>query len=343
MVTIRLEISAPLRELELGVALELDRGTTALVGPSGAGKTSVLRALAGLLSPERGRIEAGGEVWFDSAAGIDLPPERRSVGFVFQDYALFPHLSVAENVAYAGRRGVDDLLERFWLGTLRDARPHELSGGERQRVAIARAIARQPKLLLLDEPLAALDVRTRGRVRGELRELLQTLGLPTLLVAHDFADAAALAGRIAVLDHGSIVQEGSPADLIARPRSPFVAELAGGNLLEGDARPGPGGLTSVRLSGGTELLSTDPGAGEVWVVVYPWEIALAREQPGDSTQNHVRAAIESVVPVANRMRVRVGPLTAEVTAASAERLGLRVGETVVASFKATGTRLVPLA
>ncbi len=342
MVTVRIEIGTPLRAFRLELALELGAGTTALAGPSGAGKTSTLRAIAGLLSPDQGRIEADGEVWFDSSSGINLPPERRSVGLVFQDYALFPHLSVAENVAYGGRGRAQELLERLDIAPLAQARPHELSGGERQRVAIARALAREPKLLLLDEPLAALDVRTRARVRGELRELLRQLGLPTLVVAHDFADAAGLSERIAILDRGRIAQEGSAADLIAHPAGPFVAEFAGGNLLEGRAEPGPGDLTRVALEDGTILVSTDAAAGPVGVVVYPWEIALARELPADSTQNHVRGPIESLVPVANRVRVRVGPLTAEVTAASAERLGLKPGETVVASFKATGTRLVPL-
>jgi molybdenum ABC transporter ATP-binding protein len=342
MVKARIEIGTPLRAFRLELALELGAGTTVLAGPSGAGKTTTLRAIAGLASPERGRIEASGELWFDSSSRIDLPPERRSVGLVFQDYALFPHLSVEENVAYGGRGRAQELLERLGIASLAQARPQELSGGERQRVAIARALAREPKLLLLDEPLAALDVRTRARVRGELRGLLRRLGLPTLVVAHDFADAAGLGERIAILDRGRIVQEGTAAELIARPAGPFVAEFAGGNLLEGRAEPGPGDLTRVALHDGTTLVSTDAGAGPVGVVVYPWEIALARELPADSTQNHVRAPIESLVPVANRVRVRVGPLTAEVTAASAERLGLRAGETVVASFKATGTRLVPL-
>jgi molybdate transport system ATP-binding protein len=179
-------------------------------------------------------------------------------------------------------------------------------------------------------------------VRGELRELLRELDLPTLVVAHDFADAAALGEEIAILDRGAIVQRGSAADLIARPEGAFVAEFAGGNLLPGVAGSGPGGLTRVRLEDGTTIFSTDAGDGRVGVVVYPWEIALAREAPVDSAQNHVRGSIESMVPVGNRVRVRVGPLTAEVTAASAARLGLRPGETVVASFKATGTRLVPL-
>jgi molybdate transport system ATP-binding protein len=332
----------PLRSFRLELELELGRETVALVGPSGAGKTSVLRAVAGLLRPERGRVALDGEAWFDSQAGIDLPPERRSVGLVFQEYALFPHMTVAENVAYAGPRRVDELLELLGIASLRDARPRELSGGERQRVAVARALARDPAALLLDEPLAALDAHTRARVRAELGDLLARLRLPTLLVTHDFQDAAALAPRVGVLAEGRIVQVGSPAELVATPASPFVADFTGGNLLRGVARPGGGGLTEVTLDGGVCIFSTDRLDGHVGAIVYPWEVAVAWEAPVDSAQNHLTAPIASMVPVGNRVRVRIGPLTAEITAASAERLALRPGDRVVASFKATGTRLVPL-
>jgi molybdate transport system ATP-binding protein len=342
MDALHVRISHPLRSFRLELELDIGSETVALAGPSGAGKTTALRAVAGLVAPQEGRIECGGDLWFDSEKRIDLPPEERSVGLVFQEYALFPHLTVEQNVAYAGRTRAAELLDRFGLGGLRHARPGSLSGGERQRVALARALARDPGVLLLDEPLAALDAQTRAAVRGELREHLRTLSLPTLVVTHDYADAAALADRIAVIVAGRIVQVGTAADLIAGPAGTFVADFTGGNLVQGRARPGRGGLTEVVLADGTRLFSTDRAAGDVGVVVYPWEIALARYAPADSTQNHVRAPVASLVPVGNRVRVRVGLLTAEVTAASAERLRLQPGETVVASFKATGTRLVPL-
>jgi len=271
-------------------------------------------------------------------AGIHLPPEERSVGLVFQDYALFPHLTVEANVGFGGPAG--DLLERLGIAGLARARPRELSGGERQRVALARALARGPKALLLDEPLSALDVPTRASVRGYLRGLLRELGLPALLVTHDYADAVALAERVGVLVEGKLVQLGTPAELLTSPATPFVAELVGGNLLFGRAVQRLDGLTEVELEDGTRLLSTDPGAGEVALLVYPWEITLARAAGDDSSRNHVRGRVEELVPLQNRVRVRVGPLTAEVTAASAERLGLRVGEPVIASFKATGARLL---
>ena len=342
MDALQLSLAHPLRSFGLELELEIGAETLALVGPSGAGKTTALRAVAGLLHPQRGRVAVNGRVWLDTERAIDVPPERRSVGLVFQEYALFPHMTVAQNVAYGGTARAAELLESLGLTALVRARPAELSGGERQRVALARALARDPAVLLLDEPLSALDAHTRAHVRAELREALGRLRLPTILVTHDFEDAAALGERIGVIVEGKIVQLGTAADLIALPVSPFVAEFAGLNFLRGVARARDDGLTEVVLEEGTRLLSTDPGSGPVGVVVYPWEVALALEAPVDSAQNHVRAPISTLVPVANRVRVRVGPLTAEITAASAERLGLEPGRTVVASFKATGTRLVEL-
>jgi molybdate transport system ATP-binding protein len=302
----------------------------------------VLRVVAGLARPDAGCVALGNEPWFDAARRIDKPPEERSVGYVFQDYALFPHLSVRANVAYGGNTRVDELLKRFGIDHLARARPRELSGGERQRVGLARALARDPTVLLLDEPLAALDAHTRAAVRLELQGLLRDLGLPTLLVTHDFEDAAALADRVGVLLEGRLLQLGRPAELVASPADPCVASLTGGNLLPGRARPGPDGLTEVVLDTGDAVLAAEPGTGRVGVVVQPWEVTLSRDLPHDSALNHLRAPVSSVVPQGNRVRVRVGPVTAEVTAASAERLGLSQGELVVASFKATAARLVPL-
>jgi ABC-type sulfate/molybdate transport systems ATPase subunit len=336
MDALSLDITVPLRSFDVHVALEVaPRETLALVGPSGAGKTTILRAIAGLARPSAGWIECGG-TWFD--ARTHVPPEQRSVGLVFQEYALFPHLSVERNVAFGGR--VDGLLERLRIDHLADARPGELSGGERQRVALARALARQPNVLLLDEPMSALDPHTRAEVRAELHAILGDLALPTLLVTHDFEDAATLADRVGVLVEGRLRQVAPPAELVAEPADAFVAALAGGNVLQGVART-KGGLTEVTLVDGGVVWSTDEREGPVTVLVYPWDVALARVAAVDSSLNHVQARITSLVLVGNRVRVRVGALTAEVTAASAERLALAPGEPVVASFKATATRLLP--
>ena len=336
MAALDLDFSLPLRGFELSLALEVAR-TVALVGPSGAGKTSALHVVAGL-ARARGRVALGDEVWLDDT--VDRPPEERRVGLVFQDYALFPHLSVRANVSYAGRDRVDELLERFRIAHLADVRPGELSGGERQRVALARALARDPAVLLLDEPLAALDAHTKAEVRIELHELLHELALPTLLVTHDYEDAAALADEVGVLVGGKLRQLGPPSELVANPRDGFVASFTGANLLHGTARRGE--LTEVVLTTGERIFSTDEADGDVGVVVYPWEISVAREPVHDSALNLVRGEIGSVVEVANRVRVRIGPITAEVTASSSKRLELARGGVAYATFKATGTRLVPL-
>jgi ABC-type sulfate/molybdate transport systems ATPase subunit len=340
MDALSLDLTLPLRAFGLEVALEVGRETFALAGPSGAGKTSLLRSVAGLARPERGIVECAGERWFDSERSIDRRPEERSVGYVFQDYALFPHMTVERNLTFGGRG--NGLLERLGIAHLAQAKPPELSGGERQRVALARALAREPKVMLLDEPLAALDVQTRGTIRGELRGLLSDLGLPTLLVTHDYEDAASLADRVGILVDGRIVQVGTPDELIAAPATSFVADFTGANLLVGNARPRPDGLTEVILDDGTSLASTEEGVGRVGLVVHPWDVTVSRTLPVDSALNHVRGPIASAVRLGIRVRVRIGPLTAEITAASAERLELREGEVAVASFKATGTRLVSL-
>jgi molybdate transport system ATP-binding protein len=287
-------------------------------------------------------VALDGDVWLDTAAGVCLDPDRRSVGLVFQEYALFPHLTVEGNVGFGGRARVADLLERFRIAHLAKAMPAELSGGERQRVALARALAREPAVLLLDEPMAALDAHTRGGVRAELQELLRDLALPTILVTHDFEDAAALADRVGVIAEGRILQLGAPEELVAAPSDAFVASFTGGNLLHGFARPTREGLTEVVLDGGAVVFSTDSAEGRVGVVVYPWEVSIAHAAAADSALNHVSAPISSLTTIGNRVRARVGPLVGEVTSTSAERLGLERGEIVVASFKATGARLVPL-
>jgi molybdate transport system ATP-binding protein len=339
MDTLRLALAVPLREFTLDVELDLGREVVALVGPSGAGKTTLLRAVCGLVRAI-GRVSAGSDVWLDSEHGIDRPPEERSVGLVFQEYALFPHLTVRKNIEFGRGAAADGLLERFGLDRLADAKPRNLSGGERQRVALARALARDPAVLLLDEPLSALDAHTRDTVRAELVELLREARRPTIVVTHDFEEAATLAARIGVLVDGRLRDLGSPAELVASPADPFVANLIGANVLRGRARPIITGLTELELPNGERIRSTDAAEGEAVAVVYPWEVTLSRKRPDDSAQNHLEGVVASVVPVANRARVRVGPLTAEITADSVERLGLQVGGRAIASFKATATRLL---
>jgi molybdate transport system ATP-binding protein len=332
------EIVVPLRSFSLGLTLEVD-STIALVGPSGAGKTTVLRAIAGLVRPASGRISSDSEVWFDGARDISLAPDRRRVGLVFQDYALFPHLSVRQNIEYARHHKADDYLDRFSIRHLERARPPDLSGGERQRVALARALARDPDVLLLDEPLSALDTHTKAGVRSELHDLLSGLGIPVLLVTHDFEDAAALADRVGVIVDGELRQMGEPGQLVAEPKDPFVASFTGANLLHGFGERSRG-VTRVRLLDGTVVTTADDGQGDLVLAVYPWDITISTVPPNDSAMNLISAPIRGIAELGNRIRVSIGPVSAEITAESLRRLGLTVGQPAYASFKATGTRVV---
>jgi molybdate transport system ATP-binding protein len=331
-------IRIPLRSFDLGLTLDVER-TLALVGPSGAGKTTALRAIAGLAKPASGRIAVGDDVWFDADGDINRPPEQRRVGLVFQDYALFPHLTVRQNIEFGRRHRADEYLERFAIMHLERAHPASLSGGERQRVALARALARDPQVLLLDEPLAALDAHTKATVRRELQDLLAGLEIPVLLVTHDFEDAAALAERVTVVVDGGERQSGTPADLVARPADAFVASFTGANLLQGDAEI-VGSSTHVTLANGAVLTTADPATGPVVVAVYPWDITVAVEEPHDSAMNVIHAEVRSVSELGNRARVTIGEVTAEITAESVARLGIRPGLLAYATFKATGTRVV---
>jgi ABC-type sulfate/molybdate transport systems ATPase subunit len=350
-----LEVSARdrLRDIELDVELRVAGGRrAAIVGPSGAGKSTLLRIVAGLRRPEPGRVAVGEHVWLDSANAIDLRPEQRACGFMFQDYALFPHLSAWRNVAFGlsgdrttRRRRAVQHLARFGVERLADARPAALSGGERQRVALARALAREPSVLLLDEPLSALDSRTRAHAGRELAAALDGAGAVAIVVTHDFSEAALLADEIFVMDEGRIVQRGTAAELSARPASAFVADFAGAVVLNGTGRPRVGGLTEIELQGGGLVTSTDLLTGPVAALVFPWEISL--EPPGatheSSALNRLQVEIVSVTEIGNRVRVGLAapqPLVAEVTAESVRALSLAPGARASATWKATATRLV---
>jgi len=255
----------------------------------------VLRAVAGLLHPDAGRIALDDDVWFDAARRVRLPPERRAVGLVFQDHALFPHLTVLRNVAFGGTpERARELLERFGIAPLADERPPRLSGGERQRVALARALARDPGVLLLDEPLSALDAHTRAVVRGELAAMLRELTIPALLVTHDHRDALALADRIGVIVEGRLRQVGTPAELLRAPADPFVATFTGANVVRGVA---PGGAV---------------------LAVQPWDVRVTLVEP--SAKWSVPGLIEAIEDEGPRARVRVGGLVAEVPTSDATHL-----------------------
>ncbi|MDQ1605195.1 MAG: molybdate transport system ATP-binding protein [Actinomycetota bacterium] len=335
---------------ELDLRLSVAAGeTVALLGPNGAGKTTALRAMAGLVRLEQGHLLLDGVVLEDCAVGVRLPPERRAVGVVFQDYLLFPHLSARENVAFplrargmdkaTARRRADEWLSRVGLADRVSARPRELSGGQAQRVALARALVSEPALLLLDEPLAALDAGTRIEIRSHLRRHLSDFAGAAVLVTHDALDAMVLADRLVVLEGGRVVQVGAPADVARHPRTDYVARLVGLNLFRGRAEQ-----RSVSLVGGGSLTVAQAVDGDVFVAFSPAAVALHPQRPTGSPRNAWQERVTSLEQHGDSVRVVLdGPLRllADVTAVAVAELGLTVGAPVWAAVKATETRVYP--
>jgi molybdate transport system ATP-binding protein len=339
-----------LGQLHLEVDLAVASGElVVLLGPNGAGKTTLLRALAGLVPLDRGRVVLDGRVLEDAEGGEWVATEHRPIGFVFQDYLLFPHLSALENVAFGlrarglpkveARRRAAAWLERVGLAAHAASRPRALSGGQAQRVALARAMAGDPRLLLLDEPLAALDAATRTEVRRDLRRHLASFEGTRLLVTHDPLEAIALADRLVVLEEGKVTQTGTPAEVSGHPRSRYVAELVGVNLYRGQADG-----RSVRLAGGGTVVAADINDGEVFAAVHPRAVALHRRVPEGTPRNVWAGTADGVEVVGDRVRVQVTgpvPIVAEVTPTAAAELRLADGGQVWASVKATEVTVYP--
>ena len=333
----------------LDVDLQLRPGVTAVVGPNGAGKSTLLRAVAGLAHVEAGRVVLDGRVLDDTGTGTRLSVEARRLGVVFQSHLLFPHLTARDNVAFGPRsRGAsrpeslavaDAWLDRVGLGDRGGARPGRLSGGQAQRVALARALAGEPDALLLDEPLAALDVATRHAVRRLLRTHLDTFDGPVLLVTHDPVEAATLGDRIVVLEDGHVTHDGDVAAITRHPRTAWAARLAGVNLY-----PGVAAGTHVDLDGGGALASADALNGPVWVTVPPAAVALYPERPRGTPRNVWPVTVAGHETLGDRVRVQLTgrpDVTAEVTPAGAAALGLATAETLWASVKATELTVYP--
>ncbi|MEY2459468.1 MAG: molybdate transport system ATP-binding protein [Acidimicrobiaceae bacterium] len=350
--TLTAQIRVELDGFVLDAELSIEAGrTVAVVGPNGAGKTTLLNALAGLRAVTAGRIELDGTVFDDPEHGVYLPPEQRPVGVVFQDNLLFPHLTAVDNVAYGlrargtrraeARRVAADWLQRVSLDGREQARPRELSGGQAQRVALARALATQPAMLLLDEPLAALDATTRNEVRRDLRRHLATFPGVRLLITHDPVDAAVLADHVIVLDNGLVAQTGTPAEITGRPRTRWVAELAGTNLFTGTASADG----HVTLDRGSVLVSADHlTPGPVFAAVHPRAVSVHRAQPEGSARNAWPGRVTAVEPVGDRFRLQIDanpPVVAEVTGAAVNDIGLTDGASIWVAVKATEIDVYP--
>jgi molybdate transport system ATP-binding protein len=349
-VSLDASIRLTLGPLDLEMEFTIEEGeVVALLGPNGAGKTTLLRAIAGLAPFRSGHVRLDGTVLEDTASNQYIPTERRPIGFVFQDYLLFPHLSVVDNVAFGLRsRGIPrraasakaiEWLQRVGLESYARAKPAELSGGQRQRVALARALAPDPRLLLLDEPLAALDVSTRAEVRRDLKRHLESFQGIRLVVTHDPLEAVALADRLIVIEKGHLVQTGTPSEVTERPRSQYVADLVGVNLIRGEADHG-----TVRIPGGHEVAAVSAESGEVFAVIHPRAVAIHRSRPEGSPRNVWPGRASSIELLGNRVRVRIDgdvPLVAEVTPSALRELDLVEGGEVWISFKATDVGVYP--
>jgi molybdate transport system ATP-binding protein len=327
-----------------------DGDTIGLLGPNGSGKSTTLRCLAGLDAPQTGRIDIAGVTVVDTTRGIDLPPEQRSVGFVFQDYLLFPHMSVLDNVAFGLRargearqsaeRRAREWLDRLEIGDLASRKPGRLSGVQAQRVALARALVIEPDLLLLDEPLAALDAGTRASVRSLLRRHLADFHGAVVMVTHDPMDAMVLADRVVVLEDGHAVQAGTPGDVARRPESTYVAQLVGVNMLRGRAHDGVVTLDS----GGQIRIANVAISGPVIVALRPEAISVHLQHPEGSARNVWQSRVSSLEARGDLVRLEVeGPpaLTAVITPAAVADLGLHEGADVWLTAKATDLDVYP--
>jgi molybdate transport system ATP-binding protein len=340
-------------------ALEIaSTGVTVLFGPSGSGKTTILRCLAGLEMPDAGEIFFGDETWF-AGGQTRVPPKKRQLGFVPQDYALFPHLTVAANIAYGlqGRSAAEkksrvaEMLSWLGLDGLATRLPFELSGGQQQRVAIARAVARLPKLLLLDEPLAALDSPTRHRLRGELRRLLGQLAIPTVFVTHDRLEALSLGDDLVVLDQGRIVQRGPVQEVFSRPANQTIAGIVAVETIQpGRVLELQNGLATV-LVGHAQLTAVagdlPAGTTNIFVCIRAEDVILSNDpEPHSSPRNRLSAVVRTIVGEGPLTRIELDcgfPLTAVLTKQACAEMALKEGATVLALVKAPQIHLVPRA
>ena len=345
----------PDRRVSMRTELDLATSWTILFGPSGAGKTTILRCLAGLEKPDYGEIRYDGETWFSSNEPSFVPPQRRRIGFFFQDYALFPHLSVRGNIRYNltgspksdNETRVEEMIETFGLSGLEERNVRTLSGGEKQRVALARTLCRRPRLLLLDEPFAALDTPSRIRFRKELRALLDGFDIPIILVTHDRTEALSLGDRMIVMDRGMVLQAGPITEVFSKPNQKTTAGIVGvENVFPGILTEKRDGLALIKIKD-VLLEAVDIGLapGQVMVGIRAEDIILeTSEGARSSARNRLHGTIKAVMPEESLVRLTIDcgfPIDALITRESREEMGLEVRTEVMLSVKATVVHLFP--
>lgn len=350
-------VQAVLRQRNVEFDVELGDGEVlAVLGPNGAGKSTLLQMIAGLLRPDAGRIELGGTVLNDTGAGTFVPPHARGVAMLSQQAMLFPHMSAADNVGYAPRcrglsRSAARAVTRHWLdavdaGELADRRPAQLSGGQAQRIALARALAAEPRLLLLDEPMAALDVTATPAMRRLLRDILRDKGRTAIIVTHDLLDALAVADRVIIVDDGHVVESGPVRHVLTAPRSDFAAQIAGINLISGVITT-EGQLRTVSGADVSGIADLEPGTAAV-ALFRPAAVAVHLSAPQASPRNVIEVTIAEMDLHGTTVRIRGGEqpdgstgLAADITAAAAADLDLQLGRTVYFVVKTQEVQLHP--
>ncbi len=355
--TVALQKSFPGRfSLDASFRLTLDPPTVLILfGPSGSGKTTILRCLAGLEWPEQGLVKFRNEAWVETGSGTRLPPQRRKIGFMSQDYALFPTHSVEGNIAFGlsalgmaeRRQRVAEVMALLQLQGMERLKPNQLSGGQQQRVALARAVASRPQLLLLDEPLSALDLPTRSKLCGELRSLLKQLAIPSVVVTHDWAEALTLGDQMAVVSEGRVLQVGAPQEVFSRPQNADVARIVGiETVVQGRVVDSSRDLMTVDVAG-TKLVALTPEepGPDVFVCIRAEDVVLEAVGVGaTSARNHLAGTVREVTATGALVRVGIDcgfPLAALVTRSAVQDLQLSPGASVVAAIKAGAVHLIP--
>lgn len=328
---------------------------TILFGPSGSGKTTILRCLAGLEQPEEGTISVGEELWFDAANRVTVPPQARRLGYMAQDYALFPNYTVEGNIAYGltglsaqeKKARVDEVLHLLQIESMAQQNPTQLSGGQQQRVALARAIARRPRLLLLDEPLSALDTPMRARLCKDLRTLLTQLAIPSVVVTHDWTEALVLGDHMAVIDNGRMLQTGTPQDVFSRPINAEVAHVVGiETVVQGTITEVRDELATVQIGTVTVTALASPHFGpDVFVCLRAEDVTLELTGSADtSARNHLKGTVQTIISLGALVQVTLDCgflLTALITQSALRELNLHLGSAIRAAFKAGAVHLIP--
>ncbi|GIQ69647.1 molybdenum ABC transporter ATP-binding protein [Xylanibacillus composti] len=356
MISVQLKRQFP--ALTIDVRTEFAERMTVVAGQSGSGKSTILKMIAGFADPEEGYVQVSGQYVYNRSKNINVYPEKRKIGYVPQNYLLFPHMSVFDNIAFGLQqqkmakkeiaRQVEQAMELCGIRHLHNRFPRDLSGGEKQRVALSRAIVTQPALLLLDEPFSALDVQTKRYVRTEIMEILSAASIPAIMVTHDPMDAITFGKQVYIMERGKLVQQGAYDELRKRPRTSFVAEFAGLTAYKGVAFPDRSGLLRIRLHEGTELKAVGQTTGDVLAIFDPTDIVIAREEEGMqlSTRNCFVMKIMEMHRLVNGMyRLHLKDnleLQAAVSAEAMEQLKLKIGDRVYASIKAAAIRIEPL-